>query len=255
MDDETVATGRAVSRVTAAAVVAVLLALPMGYVLLHHPVGQAVQAKSPQAQAAPPNIAALEAAAKSDPSAANEINLSLGYINTGQSGKAVPLLNALTATDPNNSVAWNNLCVAHTLLQEYPDAIAACNRALAAKPDFQLSKNNLAWALGERDKTVKAITQMETTGQDKRDAAFYLSEGLDYMHLGNYAEAIHAWRRTLEMDPKSAPAANDIGIAMMMEKQPAAAIPWFQQAIQLDPTMQLAKNNLAWAQSMVAQKR
>ncbi len=255
MDEVTVASGRAVGRVTAVAIVAVILALPMGYVLLHRPAGQTVQAKSPPVQAVAPSVAALEALAKNDPSAANEINLSLAYINSGQPGKAVPLLDTLTTADPNNSVAWNNLCVAHTLLQEYPDGIAACNRALAAKPDFQLAKNNLAWVTGERDKTVTAITQMETTEPGKRDAAFYLSEGMDYLHLGNYAEAIHAWQRTLDLDPKNALAANDIGFARMMEKQPAAAIPWFERAIQLDPTMQLAKNNLAWAQGMAAQKR
>jgi hypothetical protein len=39
-------------------------------------------------------------------------------------------------------------------------------------------------------------------------------------------------------------------MAAMLNKQPAEAIPWFQRAIELDPTMQLAKNNLAWAESV-----
>jgi hypothetical protein len=38
----------------------------------------------------------------------------------------------------------------------------------------------------------------------------------------------------------------------MFQKHPAAAIPWFQKAIALDPSLQLAKNNLAWARQQEA---
>jgi tetratricopeptide (TPR) repeat protein len=233
----------------------VLLAIPTGYLLLHHGSTNAVQARA--AQTAAPNtvnMPALEAALKADPSEANKINLSLGYIQTGQEGRAVRLLDGMTALDPKDAMAWNNLCVAHTLEQEFADGIAACNQAVSLKPDFQLAKNNLAWVSGERDKTVKAITQLEQTDPVKRDATFYLTEGLDYLHLGNYQEATQAWSRMLEVDPKSATAANNIGLAKMMEKQPDQAIPWFQKAIVLDPAMQLAKNNLVWAKSVKAEK-
>jgi tetratricopeptide (TPR) repeat protein len=233
----------------------VLLALPIGYLLLHHRSTNSVQAGATQS-AAPPtvNIPALEAAVKADPSEANKINLSLGYIQSGQQGRAAILLESMTVADPKDAMAWNNLCVAYTLQQAYADGIAACNQSVSLKPDFQLAKNNLAWVTGERDKTVMAITQLEQTAAGKRDATFYLAEGMDYLHLGNYEEATHAWQRMLEIDPKSAVAANNIGLAKMMEKQPVAAIPWFQKAIAMDPTMQVAKNNLAWADSVRAGK-
>jgi tetratricopeptide (TPR) repeat protein len=229
----------------------VLLALPIGYLFLHHRSTTAVQAGITQAAATiSANIPALEAAAKADPSESNKLDLSLGYIQNGQSGRAVPLLETMTAANPKDAMAWNNLCVAHTLLQEYADGITTCNQAVSLKPDFQLAKNNLAWVSGERDKTVRAITQLEQTAPGKRDATFYLTEGMDYLHLANYQEATQAWSRMLEIDPKSATAANNIGLAKMMEKQPIVAIPWFQKAIMLDPTMQVAKNNLAWAESV-----
>jgi tetratricopeptide (TPR) repeat protein len=229
----------------------VILAVPLGYLLLHQSETETVTAGA--AQTAVPgsvNLAALEAAAKSDPSAANQLNLSMGYINAGQAGRAIPLLEALTAKDPGNAAAWNNLCVANTMQQSYGEGISDCNRALAILPDFPLAKNNLKWATAERDATIRAISVEEQTDNSKRDAPFYLAEGMNFLHVGNYDEATHAWHRALEMDPHSAAAANNIGMAAMLKKQPAEAIPWFQRAIELDPTMQLAKNNLAWAESV-----
>ena len=55
--------------------------------------------------------------------------------------------------DPRNAVVQNNLCVANTLLRRYDDAIGMCRAALNLEPDFQLAKNNLAWALSERAKS------------------------------------------------------------------------------------------------------
>jgi len=221
-----------------------VLVLPVGYLLLHR---SPVNASAPGATAQAPSIASLEALVSAQPTAANRINLSLAYIQAGRPAPAVPVLQAVLAEDKTNAIAWNNLCVAHTMQQEYRDGIDDCNHALAIQPDFQLAKNNLKWVTDERDATVKAITMQEQTDASKRDAAFYMAEGLNFLHLGNYDEAIHAWHRTLDMDPHNAAAANNIGTALMFEKQPDAAVPWFQKAIDFDPTMQLAKNNLAWA--------
>jgi len=242
---------RAPSRRQAVLITAVILAVPLGYLLLRP--SDTVTVTAGAAQTSAPgslNLAALEAAAKSNPSAANQLNLSMGYINAGQAGQAIPLLEALTAKDPGNAAAWNNLCVANTMEQSYGEGIRDCDRARAIQPDFPLAKNNLKWATDERDATIRAISVEEQTDTSKRDAPFYLTEGINFLHIGNYDEATHAWQRALEMDPHSAAAANNIGMAAMLKKQPAEAIPWFQRAIELDPTMQLAKNNLAWAESV-----
>ena len=242
---------RAPSRRQAILITAVILAVPLGYLLLHPSETETVTAGAAQTSAPGSlNLAALEATAKSNPSAANQLNLSMGYINAEQAGRAIPLLEALTAKDPGNAAAWNNLCVANTMEQSYGEGINDCNRALAILPDFPLAKNNLKWATDERNATVRAISVEEQTDASKRDAPFYLTEGINFLHIGNYDEATHAWQRALEMDPHSAAAANNIGMAAMLKKQPAEAIPWFQRAIELDPTMQLAKNNLAWAESV-----
>jgi tetratricopeptide (TPR) repeat protein len=192
-------------------------------------------------------VASLEELVRTSPNDENRINLSLAYIRENQAGRAIPVLDAVVAGNSNNALAWNNLCVANTMQMAYNDAIEECNRALRIAPDFQLARNNLKWAEDEKQKAVVAITAQEQTPPGSRDAASYLAEGLDNLHIGSYDQAIKAWQRTLSLDPKNASATNNIGIAYMFKRQPAVAIPWFEKAISLDPSMQLAKNNLAWA--------
>jgi len=232
-------------RIVAILTACAVLALPIVYLILHHAPAHAVFAGMP-AQA-PVGVAGLEQLVRTSPTAANRINLSLAYINGNQPGRAIPVLHAVLAEDKNNVIAWNNLCVANTLEMVYNDAIDECNNAVRLAPSYQLAKNNLKWAEDERQKTVQALAALEQTAPAARNAAFYLNEGLDHLHLGDNDQAIKAWQRTLELDPRNALAANNIGFAYMIKKQPASAIAWFQKAITLDPGMQLAKNNLAWA--------
>jgi tetratricopeptide (TPR) repeat protein len=49
-------------------------------------------------------------------------------------------------TEPQNAFAWNNLCSALNAQERYQEAIHAGEMALKYKADFQLAKNNLAWA-------------------------------------------------------------------------------------------------------------
>ncbi|MGH9598354.1 MAG: tetratricopeptide repeat protein [Terracidiphilus sp.] len=242
--------GRLFSRTLrhAAAVAAcVFLALPIGYLAVRHAMPLEVLAQSrPQPEPAG-SIAQLEAAVRANPAENNRLRLSWAYLQDHQAGRAIPLLLSIVAEDRNNADAWNNLCVAHTMLMSYNLADEECGNALRIQPGFQLARNNLNWADGEFQKTQKAIAVEEQTAPASRDANFYLAEGLNFLHIGGYGQAIKAWRRALDLNPKDALAANNIGVAYMQKKQPAQAVSWFQKAISIDPTMRLAKNNLAWA--------
>ena len=43
-------------------------------------------------------------------------------------------------------MAWNNIAAGYLAMQRWDEAIAAAQKAVAMQPDFQLAKNNLAWA-------------------------------------------------------------------------------------------------------------
>lgn len=226
------ATAARLPRLKALALACAILALPLAYLVMYYGMPRDVAAGT---ETPAQNIAA-------------RINIALVLIHNNQPNRAVPLLESIVAADASNAVVWNDLCVAHTMEKSYRQAIAECTRAIRLQPNFQLAKNNLNWAAGEFAKSRQSIARQEQTAPPARDANFYLAEGMNFLHLGNYDEAIRAWQRTLTLDPHSAVAANNIGTALMFKKQPAEAKAWFQKAITLDPALQIARNNLNWAE-------
>jgi protein O-mannosyl-transferase len=233
------------------AIIVLVLALPLVW-LFYKTSGQAPVAveETPPAQVAPPavsNIPALEAAVNENPSFDNLVNLSMAYINNNMPGKSIDHLKQAIELNPKSAIAYNNLGVAYTMLQQYQNGADACTKALEIDPSFQLAKNNLKWASDEKDKVLTAIAELEKVKSDKRDAPYYMGLGLDYFQIGNYDKAIQIWTKASEKDPKSGAPLSSIGTAFMMKNQVDDAIAIFQKAIAMNPDDQLAKNNLAWA--------
>jgi tetratricopeptide (TPR) repeat protein len=83
---------------------------------------------------------------KSTPTPENLINLSLIYYNTKRYRECIEVCLRAIELDPNNHVAYNNICSSYTALNEFEEAIEACKKALSIKPDFSLAKNNLKFA-------------------------------------------------------------------------------------------------------------
>lgn len=129
---------------------AVLLVLPVIYLMVSHEKTTPVQSAPGQADAT--SISSLEALVQNTPTINNRINLSLAYINSGAPARAIPVLLAVVSEDKTNTVAWNNLCAANNMLKDYKDAIAACTEALRIDPNFQLAANNLKWAIDQQQK-------------------------------------------------------------------------------------------------------
>jgi tetratricopeptide (TPR) repeat protein len=78
------------------------------------------------------------------------INESRRALALEQPAYAVSLLRAAEALNPRNAALQNNLCAALNGLRRFDEAIAACRAALLLQPDFELARNNLAWAQAER---------------------------------------------------------------------------------------------------------
>ncbi len=193
------------------------------------------------------DITSLENNVKINPTADNLIALSIAYINNNMAGKSIEHLKKAISQSPNNAIAYNNLGVAYTMLQQYQNGIDVCTKALQIDSTFQLAKNNLKWASDEKNKVLAAISEQEKTPSDKRTENFYIDYGLNYFKIGNYDKSIELWSKIAEKNPKSTIALNNIGTAFMMKNQVDDAIAVFKQCLQLEPENQLAKNNLDWA--------
>jgi Flp pilus assembly protein TadD len=47
---------------------------------------------------------------------------------------------------PGYADAYNNICAAYNKMEKWDEAVKACTKAIELKADFDLAKNNLAWA-------------------------------------------------------------------------------------------------------------
>ena len=228
----------------------IMLALPLLYLAWAIPHEASAKAQSPSQ--APEKLALLEAQTRSNPTETNRLNLSQEYINRGMNGRAVGILNAMVAEYPSSALGWNNLCVAHTLQQEYNLAIAACQAGIRADGTVQLLRNNLKWAQDEQSKAQAALAAEQSTPENARNPAFYLAMGMNQLHLGAYDEAIATWQKCLTLDSRNGAALNDIGVAKMMQGKPLEAEKSFREALAMEPTNTLYKNNLDWSLSEAA---
>ena len=225
-----------------------LLLLPMLYLFIK--TSGAPDLPKEQTVAVPPaqtNITSLENAVKTNPTFDNLINLSMGYINNQMPGKSIDYLKKALELNRNSAIAYNNLGVAYTMLQQYQNGMDACTKALQIDTSFQLAKNNLKWANDEKSKVIAAIQVQEHMDGGKKNTAFYIDYGLNYFKIGNYDKSIEIWNRIFDKEPKSTAALNNIGTAFMMKNQIDDAAALFKKALALEPDNALAKNNLAWA--------
>ncbi len=87
---------------------------------------------------------------KGNPTADQIIEFSLTLYNLGDYKGCVDAAEASLKLNANNPYAYNNICSAYNKLKEWDKAIAACDKAITLKPDFQLAKNNKAWAESQK---------------------------------------------------------------------------------------------------------
>jgi protein O-mannosyl-transferase len=76
----------------------------------------------------------------------------LNYFKIGDYSKSIEIWNKIFDIDVKNTGALNSIGTAFMMKNQVDDAIALFKKALELEPQNQLAKNNLAWALGEKEK-------------------------------------------------------------------------------------------------------
>lgn len=79
-------------------------------------------------------------------SVSDYVDLSQTLHQAGRYEESIAAAREALLLDNKSAEAWNNIAADEENLHHWDEAIAAATRALAAKPDFQLARNNLAWA-------------------------------------------------------------------------------------------------------------
>lgn len=136
------------------------------------------------------------------PAAAN--TLGTLFEAAGNPGAARVWYEKAISLDADAPYALNNLCYLSVMRAER-DAVAACERALAAAPDSVDAHNNLALAYAAGDEYDSARTQF-SAAQDA--AASHYNMGIVFMARRNYAMALEEFTRALRLNPALVQAAD-----------------------------------------------
>ncbi|MFC6646292.1 tetratricopeptide repeat protein [Granulicella cerasi] len=184
-------------------------------------------------------VAANELAHPVQLDAAFWINRSLGESRAGRYADSLNSAQKALALNPHSAEAMNNIGAAYGAMQQWSEAIRYEQQALAADPKLQIAKNNLAWYTQQQ----KIASTTPTT------AAAWIEKSLALYRANDFAGSIAAAKRALALDAHSAEAWNNIAAGEASMKHWDAAINAAQHALAINPALQIAKNNLAWAES------
>ncbi|WP_438422367.1 tetratricopeptide repeat protein [Aquimarina macrocephali] len=173
------------------------------------------------------------------PSVNGYIELSLLYYKKKDYFKSIEASKKVISLDPNNNIAYNNLCSAYNNLLMYDEAKISCEKSLMIKPHTSLTKNNLSVSF-------KGIDRRENR---KLTPEEYLNLSYNYYKLGYFEKCIEVSKELLEAEPNSVVAYNNICSSYIALGNYEKAKEACNKALEINPDYQLAKNNLKWAES------
>jgi len=92
-------------------------------------------------------------------------------MDCGQPRPATACLKRLSALEPDNASAWQNLAVAQFMTSHYDQGMASCHEALRCDPNATTAMYNLALAYQRQSDYEKALTWTRRAMQvDPRDS-------------------------------------------------------------------------------------
>lgn len=139
----------------------------------------------------------------------------------------------IVQADPQNADALAVLGRALFKQKQYDAAISSFRELLRVSPDYPLAQEYLSGALA-----AKRLAEAQAL----------LSEATQLHIDGDFAAAEAKAKEALQRDPKSARAYLLLGSIYLADHRPDAAIAACQQALELDPTLQQAREQLRRAQ-------
>ena len=153
-----------------------------------------------------------------------------------------------TASNSDIPAAYYGLGLAHTGLEQFEDAIAAYQRAIASAPDWAHTHAALGSAYASTHRYAEALNayKMAVT-LDANDEMIHHQIGNVYSKRGEHAAATRHQLRAIAIAPQFAAAHYQLGLLYAHDMRWADAINAYRTAYQNDPALVEALYNLAQA--------
>ena len=148
---------------------------------------------------------------------------------------AIEALGKAVAADPKDYAAHFNLALAYSLAGRDAEAIGEYRKTLELKPGLYQADLNLGILLlrgKQPDAAVSVLEEARAAKPNEFRPAFYLAEALA---ASNSDQAVEAYQDALKIDPKSAAAELGLARVLVRRKEIAGAAPHFERAAEIDP--------------------
>lgn len=168
------------------------------------------------------------------------LNQSLAAANSGRYAECIATARKALELNASLPEAFNNIGWCSAKLGDWDAAVRNLQQALTLKPDMELARRNLIWALSQKS----APPPHQPVASKPADAAVLRS--LQHAQAHQYRECIDAARDALRLDPASAEAYNNLGYCYGGLGQWDEGIRNLHEALRIRPDFALAKGNLSW---------
>ncbi|MEN8107063.1 MAG: tetratricopeptide repeat protein [Pseudomonadota bacterium] len=167
-------------------------------------------------------------------------------LQLGDVEQAVTHLGKQTRLQPDNALAFSNLCMAlHTLGQD-EEAFQAGQTAIKLEPKLADAWNNLGNIYKSGNHLEGALEHYEKAlALDGKDPRVHINAGSVSQLLGDLDTAKKRYKAALKLYPDFAPAWNNLGTVAQRQRQHQEAEEYFQRALKLQPDNPETLTNLA----------
>jgi arylsulfatase A-like enzyme/Flp pilus assembly protein TadD len=180
---------------------------------------------------------------------ANALQEAVVLVEDGAFEKALPLLEKVTATDPDIPIAQLQLGFARARQRQYARAIPPLRKAIALQPDVPMAHYELGVALYETGDLPGAAAQFETvTARMPKWTDARYSLGSVYARINRVDDAVRELRAAIGQEPRHPRANLLLGRILTLQGHAAAAVPHLQIAVEADPGSAEARKFLVEAQ-------
>ena len=178
-------------------------------------------------------------------------NLGTAYELSGQKDKAIEFYQKTIGIKPDFADAYNYLGNIYSDKSEYEKAIESYQKAIELAPDNAWYHHNIGLSYGKFNNFKKATEHLEKAvklNPDLIDTHMLLATSYGGS-LGQYEDAIRAYKEVIRLNPNNADAYYGIGLTYSILKQHREAKEAFEHAIKLKPDFAEAHYSLGLAYS------
>lgn len=168
---------------------------------------------------------------------ANALHQAAMAVDDGAFQKAIPLLERVTASEPNVKLAQLQLGVSRAHQRQYAQALAPLKRAIALDPEDMFAHYELGVALYETGdlKTAAGHFEIVTSRMPKWADAHYSLASV-WARIDRVPDAVRELRGALDLEPRHFRANLLLGRILTLQGDAAHAVPYLRTAVSLQPS-------------------